>query len=180
MQAAIAAGNVRPALLYEGEFALGSPSDTLRLWTGIGDLVWNGKTFTGAGRLLKITPIQESRDLRAIGFTGTLSGMPSADISRALGSIYQGNPGTLWLAAFDSSWSLIADPYQLQKGRLDVAVIEDDGTTCTIQVSYESRLVDLARARERRYTNQDQQIDYSGDLGFDQVPALQDAVVIWG
>ncbi len=29
-------------------------SGTVRLWTGLGDLVWNSETYTGAGNILSI------------------------------------------------------------------------------------------------------------------------------
>ena len=184
MLAEIAKSTVRPAILYEGEFVSpGSPSEVpafLRLWTGIGDLSWDGKTWTGGGNLLGITPIEETRQLQARGFTAQLSGMPSSLISTALSGIRQGRAGTLWLAFFDSSGTIIADPYQLQRGKLDVSVIEDTGDKCSIAVQYESRLIDLERPRARYYTKQDQELDYPGDLGFDFVPKLQDANIQWG
>src|SRR5690348_17133335 len=99
MAAAVQAAVVRPAIFYEGEFySAGSPSaQFLRLWTGMGDLVWNGYTWTGGGNLLAISPIEESTRIEALGFSVTLSGMPSALISLALQSIRQGKPGKLWL-----------------------------------------------------------------------------------
>lgn len=176
MLAAIAAGTVRPAIFFEGEYNGG----TLRLWTGVGTTSWNGQSWTGGGQLLGISPLGEATDVAAVGFTVTLSGMPSALISIALASVRQGKPGTLWLALYDSAGALIVDPYQLQKGRFDITVIEDAGDTCTIAAQYESRLIDLERARERRYTHEDQQIDYVGDLGFAFVAALQDMQILWG
>lgn len=180
MAAAIAAGTVRPAVLYDGVFVSGGVDQHLRLWTGVGDLSWGGYTWTGGGSLLGLSPIEEAVELRAVGFTVTLSGMPSALIANALSNARQGKPGTLYLALFDAAGSLIADPKELQAGRLDITVIEDAGATCTIAAQYESRLVDLERPRERRYTNEDQQIDVPGDRGFEYVPSLQDMQLVWG
>lgn len=74
---------------------------------------------------------------------------------------------------------VIADPFLAFEGRLDVPDISDDGESCTVRVSYESRLIDLERPRERRITHEDQQIDYPGDLGREYVASLQDKVVVW-
>lgn len=182
MLAAIDAEVVRPALLYDGVFSGGSPTEDqhLRLWTGVGELPWNGYTWTGGGTLIGISPIEETTNVRAIGFTVTVSGMPSDMVALALAAMKQGRPGTLYLALFDEDGELIPDPYQLQRGRLDIGVIDDDGDKCTIAAQYESRLIDLERPRERRYTSQDQQIDHPTDTGFNQVPALQDAEIQWG
>jgi len=180
MLAAIAAGTVRPGLLYEGEFVSGGSPAFLNLWSGVGLLSWDSKTWTGGGQLMGLSPIEESRQMSAVGFTVTLSGMPSSLIATALANVRQGRPGKLWLALFDAAGAIIADPYPLQSGRLDVSLIEDAGETCTISVQYESRLVDLERARERRWTHEDQQIDHVGDLGFEYVAALQDMQITWG
>lgn len=176
MAAAIAAGTVRVALFYEGEFNGG----TVRFWSGVGPKTWNGQTWTGGGNLVGITPLDETAQLRSVGFTAYLSGMKASNIATALGAVRQGKPGTLWLAVLDASDAIIADPYQLQRGRLDVALIEDQGDTARISIQYESRLVDLERARTRRYTTEDQAIDYPDDLGFEFVPQLQDRVILWG
>jgi hypothetical protein len=182
MEAAVQAGTIRPVLLYEGEFyTAGSPSvQYLRLFTGVGTLSWDGKTWTGGGGLLAITPLEESREVKAIGFTVSVQGQSSSNIALALASVRQGKPGKLWLGLFDASWALLADPYEIANGRLDYPTIEDSADLCTIAVQYEDRLVDVDRARERRYTGEDQAIDYPTDPGFEFVPALQDMQFMWG
>lgn len=176
MIAEVQAKVLRPALFLEGEFATG----TLRLWTGIGQIPWNGQTWTGAGNLIAISAIQESADIEATGFTVSLSGQPSASISLALQSCRQGKPCKIWLGMLDAAGAVIADPYLLRQGRLDVPSVEDSGNECVISIAYEDRLVDLERARERRYTSGDQAIDWPLDLGFAFVPSLQSAVDVWG
>jgi hypothetical protein len=182
MLTAIAAATFRPLAFYEGDFyASGSPdSEMLRLWSGVGPITWDGKIWTGAGQALSIKPIEESNDVRAIGWEVTMSGLPSANVSRALQNGRQGRAGRLWLGASDAAGAIIADPYLLSSGKFDFFVLEDDGSTATIGAKYESRLIDLERARERRYTHADQQIDFPGDLGFEYVNSLQDKQLIWG
>jgi len=181
MLTAIADGTVRPALFFKGEYDSGGSPAYLRLWTGVGSITGpDGQTFTGGGQLLGISPIEESTGVQAVGFTVMLSGMPTALISIALASVRQGKAGTLWLGCFDSSGALIADPYEVDTGRFDIILIEDLGETCTIAAQYESRLIDLERSRDRRYTHEDQQIDYPGDNGFDNVASLQDMQILWG
>ena len=45
--AEVTAAATRVVFLYEAEFSSG----TTRAWTGVGDLSWNGETWTGVGRL---------------------------------------------------------------------------------------------------------------------------------
>src|SRR3990167_3205639 len=124
MDAAILAGTVRPTLFYEGEFA---SSQFLRLWTGVGQIDWDGHTWTGGGHLLGITPLEERRDVKAIGFTVSVSGMPSANISLALASVRQNKTGNLWLGLFNAAGALIAGPAQPPDRRFGVAGIDGDG-----------------------------------------------------
>jgi hypothetical protein len=172
--AEVTAASLRPVLFYEGEFGSGGAPAYLRLWSGVGSISWNGNTWTGAGRLLGVSPIGETTDVVAKGATVSLSGMPSDLISTALGNARHGRKGRVWLGAMDGAGAVIADPFLSFEGLLDVPDIEDSGETCTISIAYESRLVELKRPRERRYTHEDQQIDYPGDLGFNFVPSIQD------
>lgn len=169
------AASVDVGLLFEGEFASG----WVRLWSGIGNLSWNGQTWSGVGTLLGISGIDETAEIRASGVTISLSGIPSDLLSAALGDARSGRIGRVYLAFF-SGGSIVADPILQFEGRLDVPAIEDGADTATISISYESELIDLERARERRYTPEDQAIDFPGDLGFDYVAALQDAQITWG
>lgn len=183
MLSEITAATLYPVIFYEGEFVPpGSPADSafLRLWTGVESIQWNGYTWTGAGHLLSISSVEERNTIEAIGFTVTVSGMPSANLSLALQAVRQGKPGKLWLGCLDSAGALIADPYLLQEGKADVSIIDDSGDECTIKVQYESRLVNLLRPRVRRYTHEDQKIDYPTDRGFQFVPTLQEKQLIWG
>jgi len=75
---------------------------------------------------------------------------------------------------------IIPDPFLCFKGRADKPAIVPDPNSCVVGVAYESRLIDAARRRERRYTKEDQSLDFPNDLGFDQVPSLQDTVLTFG
>jgi hypothetical protein len=173
--AEVEAAELQPFLLFEGNFSTG----TVRAWSGIGDLSWNGQTWVGTGTLLQVSQIQENAETVASGATITLSGVPTELISLALGSVRQGRAGKIYLGFF-SSGSIVTDPVLVFEGKLDVPVIEEDGDTATIAIAYESRLIDLQKPRESRYTNEDQQRVYPGDLGFEFVPSLQEKTLNWG
>jgi len=175
MQTEVQAPVMRPVFFFEAEFASGF----LRLWSGLGTIPWNGQTWTGAGNAIGISEIAETADIRAAGVTASLSGNVSSLIAAALAEARYGKPGKVWLGAMDASGAIIADPYLVFSGRLDVPVIDDAGESCIISMQYESRLIDLQRTRERRWTHEDQQIDFPGDLGFEYVTSLPDQVLIW-
>lgn len=73
MAAELAKGNVRPMFL--GELTLASGVE--RVWTGVGPITWNGKTFSGLGELVSVGPITESSGVQADGTTVSLNVMPS-------------------------------------------------------------------------------------------------------
>jgi hypothetical protein len=178
MATAVQAGTVYPALLYEGEFDDGAGGSAfVRLWSGLGTLSWNSLSWTGAGNLIGINGIAESTELRANAFEVWLSGVSSAIVALALTARRKNRSGKLWVAFFPDSNSRtpIADPYLLKRGRFDTMPIDDSGDTAKVTARYEDRLASLSIARERRYTQADQQLRAPGDGGFRYVESLIDA-----
>jgi len=168
--------NIQVALLV----ALDFESGFVRVWSGIGTLSFESQTFNGVGHLGSIAPIQESgAAVRANAITLQLSGIPSSLLSVALGSHYQGRNAKIWLGFFTTAWVLL-DCAILFAGRMDTMQIDEGPETSTITLTAESHLADLKRPRVRRYTNEDQQQLYPGDLGFQYVESLQNAEIAWG
>ena len=174
---AVQASEVHPILIAK----INTSGGDVRVWTGIGDLTFNSETYTGTGDLGGVTEISEKSDMSATGLTFTLSGIPSSTISIALGQMEQGRACTLWLALLNTSTgALINNPYELFSGFTDVTIISEGGETSTIAINAENRMISLERTRVRRYTDEDQQNEHSGDKGFEFVPGLQDKVVVFG
>lgn len=173
---AIVARVVNPVLLAFFDFESGP----VRVWSGIGDLSWGGNTYGGIGNFGGVSPIEETKDLSARGATFTLSGIPSSLVALALTDNYQGRAAKLWLAALDSSMALVADPYLLFGGRMDTMSSTDGGETSTLTLAVENRMIDLDRSRERRYTEEDQHIDFPADTGLRYINGLQDKSIQWG
>ena len=175
MQTDLTAAQLRPVLFYEGEF----PSGTLRLWTGVGTIQWNGETWNGAGTLFGFDQISEPTEIRASGVRLSLNGLDSTIVALVLSEARQGRPGRVWLGTIDGGGTVTSDPYLAFEGRLDTPEIVSDGTQALVSITYESRLVDLERARIRRITHEDLQIDHPGDMGREFVAGLQDKVFIF-
>lgn len=177
MRTALRSAVVRPALMVRGDF----DSGLVALWTGYGDIVWNGETYTGAGHLVGIESVEEQTKIQATSGKVVLTGVPSEILSLALAEPYQGRRVDIYLALFDETTpSLIVDPSILFSGLADVMTVLDDGATCSVSLSVESRLRDLQRARIRRYEDQDQKLDYPDDRGFEFVSVIQDVNLKWG
>lgn len=173
---ALAEGDVRPALLFEGLFSDG----TLRLTTGPLSVEWGGVTYTANGVMTGFSSPQEGTNAEAAGWTLTLTGIPSDLVSTALGQARRGKIGRVWLAFLDLWGGIITDPFFIAQGRLDVPVISDDGATSTISIAYEGHLRDIVRPQELRYTNEEQQRLFPGDRGFEYVTSIIDRQIQWG
>lgn len=173
--AAITQGVVKVAFFAEFQFASG----TVRMWTGFGDKNWNAQVWTGAGDFGGISPVDETTEFGASGLTFTLSGVPSTAVALALADNYRGRPCKLWLAILDEA-DAVVDAYQIFAGRMDVMTIDDSGDVSRISIQVESRLIDLGRARTRRYTDAEQQLLYPGDRGCEYVAKLAEKPLNWG
>ena len=177
---AIKSSVVRPLLAVELEFSTG----TLRFWNGYGDLTMtaggSSNTFTGLGDLIGVSPIGESDQVEAIGASLSLTGIKSSFISTALTGNYTNRNASIFLGVFDTSKSVIADVYTLFKGKMDIMKIDEGPESATITLNLENRLIALDRPLNRRFTHEDQQERFSGDLGLEFVPDLQDKEIIWG
>lgn len=177
MITAIQAKTVQPFLLVKIETAGGD----VRVWSGLGDLTLDSELYIGTGKLGTISPVQESTELRANGLNFQLSGIPSDIVSAALNDMKSGKNVQLWIGFFDTATqAIVADPYELFAGISDVPTLDEGAETSTLSLSAVNRLVELERKRERRYTKEDQAVDDPVDLGFDQVPALQDMEILFG
>lgn len=178
--AAIASGYVPNAIFVQADFVSGS----LYLWSGCGPVAWNGQTWRGVtdplGRsLASITPLRnESSEFRADNLTMSLSGVPSELVSKALDECRISKTVKVWYGVFLNG-AVVADPQLCFAGRMDVPTIVDDGPTVTISLTVENRSFDLQRPREYRYTHEDQQTLYPGDMGFQFVQSIQQSEV-WG
>jgi hypothetical protein len=176
LEAAIAAGKVNPFYMAAIQFLSGP----MYVWTGIGTITWNGHDWLGVGTLGGVSSIAQSSDVTAENITLTLSGIPSDMVSAAIGECRQNFSVEVWVGMMDDAGAIVLDPVRAFAGRMDVPTINDAGDSASISITAENPLVDLQRASERRYTHDDQQIDFPGDKGFQYVPAIQEWNGVWG
>ena len=175
VQNELAASELQPFFAIKLAFDSGD----VRVWTGYNDITVASETYIGGGQLLSISPIEETVEIAARGVNLALNGINSSLVSVALTESYQGRSAKVYLGVI-SSGAVVSDPYLVFDGRMDVMTIEDAGDTANISLSAESRLIDLERARVRRYTNNDQQNQFAGDTSLRFVADLQDKEIAWG
>lgn len=172
--AEILAASKRPILLFEAEFLSGP----INLWSGTGQISWDSKTWTGLGHLGGVSNIQDTVEFRATSATFTLSGIPQELLDLALGEFRRNKDCTLWLGFLNDDWEVVASPAISFAGKMDNPIIDEGATTSTIQIRAESRVLRLNEPNQRRNTNEDQQLDFPDDTGFQYVPEIQEKQVI--
>ena len=172
----VTTAQLAPVLLASLSF-----STPVYLWSGYGNLVYNSTTYLGIGTLGTISPLEETTDLAARGLTLRLSGVPTANVSLALTENYQGRECSIMFGALSpTAGTLIASPVTVFAGRMDVMQITDDGNTAEITMTAESKLMDFKRPREIRYTDEEQQQLFPGDVGLEFVNDIQEKAIYWG
>lgn len=175
MLAAIQSGYMQPALFLQVTFA----TTTVYMWTGKGNFSWNGQTWVGVGTILGLEVIEDGATVEARGTSITLSGLDTALLANCMTEFRLGLPVQIYFGLF-SGGSLINDPIPCWSGRMDQPAVSVDGATSTVRINCESRLLDMNVASDRRYTQQDQQMDWPGDLGMQMVASIQQVTLIWG
>tara|TARA_Y100000114_G_scaffold150652_1_gene166395 strand:- start:802 stop:1719 length:918 start_codon:yes stop_codon:yes gene_type:complete len=120
--------------------------------------------------------------------TGTVgtAGAKATFVVPALGTYpsylyyYCANHSGMGGSLLPSSSIILGQPYTIFDGFMDVMRLNDSGGNANIALNCESQLVALERPNTRRYTPEDQKIDFPNDEGLDYVAGLQDDEIIWG
>lgn len=199
MAAEFSGKSVFPILLAD----LGFDSGTLYMWTGVGDLSYNGNTYLGGGNLIGLSTVGETQELEAKGIVATLNGIPQSLIATALLERTRGRPFNMYLAAIASSHlvltedgstvlvensqpgavitetDFVSSPYPMFSGMMDYMELDDKVEDATIALSVENALIIARRSKVKRYTSEEQKRTYPDDLGLDLINQLQDKEVVW-
>ena len=179
MQAALTSPYARPAIFIQATFKTGP----IYVWTGVGSIAWGGNTWLGVGSLGSISAIESGANVEARGMVLALSGIDNALLTDVLTEFQTKAAVLVYFGLFDTSAStptLVPDPISLGVFRMDQPKISVGAQTATISISCENRLIDMNVSVYRRYTNDDQQLDYPGDLGCEFVSGIQNTLNVWG
>lgn len=175
---ALGSRETSPALLAWFEF----DSAEIGMWSGYGDIVWDGKTFHGGGSFIGISAIEETQDIVAKGVTLSLNGISSENIAACLTEDLKNRPVTIWWALLSNDPEgayFIEDPVRVFSGLMDTVEFTDSGETSDIRLTVENVLYIGQRAKVARYTDEDQRKKYPNDTGLSRINNLQDKELVW-
>jgi len=173
--AEMAVGDQMLGLMVLGDF----PSGVFAMFTGPGELVFEGNTYLGAGNLLTIGAASSSAGDEKGGLTISLSGASAEIISLAENEDFQRHRITVRLALFDQDGSIAGSDIFFD-GLADGLDTDDDPENPMVTLSCEQRALDLGRPRPFRYSPEDQKSRFAGDTFFDLVAVIQTREPSWG
>lgn len=174
---ALSEGYLDPCIFIEIYFASGP----IRICTAYQAKILNGFTYTGVGSALNVSTIEDGASVQARGVTVTLSGIDPTLLPATMSEFQVGLNATIYLGLFGGEGlGLVNDTVVAWSGRTDQPTVSVDEKTATISLNLESILMDMNVPVPYRYTNQDQQLFFPGDLGFSWVNAIQSIPIYWG
>ncbi len=169
----INSGALNWAMLLKLEF----DTDPLYLWSGIGDLSWDGHTWMGVGDLGSISDVSESSGLKDSAIKATFNHMSTELVDAVTTMDPVGRPFELNFALFTPD-NQLEDVITLTSGFID-AIELVDGDTGHISMNLVSEAALLGRLTAFRLDDQHQQNFFPGDLGLEFVTSL-DEEILWG
>jgi hypothetical protein len=166
---------VTVVVLADLDFASGM----VRVHDGSGTLSFGGNDYLGAGQFAGVDIIDENIDIVARGIKLSLSGVDSTFVVPTMTEVYQNRDVTMYLGfVSQTTGALIATPETIWEGRMNQMAFKINSGSAVIELTCEHRL--RREPRIARYTDEDQQLAYSGDRFFDLMYAIQGFIGKWG
>lgn len=177
-QAQATAQHYTMLVMVKFEFG-GSPSTSVFVHSGVGTVTYNGDNYIGVGSFGAISEVRESQRTKPGAIELQLDALNTVYLAEALNAGAYGDPVTIYAGYRASDGSLVADPWTLWTGWFEFASISA-GTDNMISVTAQHDLSVLDERDNSRFTDEDQQRKYSGDLGFQYVHEAATAKIVWG
>lgn len=155
-------------------------STILRLNSSNENFTVGGELWLGNGQFLGFETITETQETISNGLTIRIDGCDQTLISLVLADTRQNLKGAIYLGLIDSSNTLITTPQNIYTGWFDSATINENGAESTIDLQYESEMIEQKRITGWRYTDASQQSFYPADKGFQFSAQAEDWSGFWG
>ena len=155
------------------------PSGTVRAHNAIGTYEWGGYEWLGVGAFGSISDIEESLKLVDQPITLGLSSITPEILNAIKNDNVFNRTANIYVGVISRDNKLLATPHNWISGYMESAAIgigEENGISVRVQ-TYAAR---LRQRNNRRYTDEDHQEFYPGDVFFNLLSAIKEAEVPWG
>jgi hypothetical protein len=180
----------RPAWFVEAEFR----TVTLRMWSGMGTIQWNGQTWYGPGTapvaapggitgsaFVEIERVTETTGVEATGLKIHVSQFPSALLRYCVDELKVGKQFNIWLGFLDlAGTTLVDEPVPWFSGWMDAADVNQAPDKARITLTIENEMRRLQIPLRRLVTVEDQHSDFPTDNMFKYVAGLKNWKGTWG
>ena len=147
--------------------------------SGIGTINYGGNDYLGVGQFGSITDAAESEQLSPSSLTLQLSGVDSSLITEALDSGSYGDIVTIYIGYRQDDGTLVDDPWVLWRGIFEYSSITQ-GQENVVSITVQHDLATLNQTSGARFSDEDQQRRFSGDVGFEFVADMAGVDLRWG
>ena len=152
---------------------------TVYIHNGVGTHVFAGNNYLGVGAFGSVSALEDSLDLKSKPVNLTLSSITPEIIDAIKSDDVFGRDADIYIGVLDNDGQLEGTPDNWFSGHMETVKLslgKQDG----LQIRLQSRASRLKLRNNKRYTLEDHQADFPGDLFFEFLPFLQEAEVTWG
>lgn len=173
MQAALAAG--APLYLFAD---IDHPDGMVRLWSGTGDIVWDGETYIGRGRLGTLSQVESGSALQINDRLMTLAGVDPTQ-TQFLSADVRNRVASFALGCVEGG-KVVRDPYLIDEILMDSQSLPvNEGGQMMIQITGYSGLWTLQRPQNLAWSSEQAKTEYPDETGFDFIPSLTNKDTAW-
>ncbi len=163
-------------LILMGKFDFDEP---VYVHTGIGRVTYDSNTYLGVGDFGEIGEVREAEAIGPLSITVGLA-LPNAEyLVESLDAGNYGDTVTIFAAYRASDGSLVSNPWVAWAGWFEFATILA-GQDNAISVTLQHDLSILDEIEGSRFTDEDQQARFSGDLAFEYIHEMANIRLVWG
>ncbi|MCP4545952.1 MAG: hypothetical protein GY835_05740 [bacterium] len=175
-----AAGQARNCIVHLVEIVF--QEAIVRLTDAVSSITFRDQVYYAFGHSLEFTGIEEVRNPEISKLTLALSGVDRSMVALVLSLNYIDRPVTIYRLFLDNNGAAIGDCSPLFRGRTDSpSILEDpDAGTCTVAFSVSSVWGATGRHPGRHTNDEEQQIYFPGDKGFEFTSQLVETTFMWG
>lgn len=170
---------INAAHLYEVVLVKFEFDTPVYVHSGVGSISYGGNTYLGVGSFGSLTAPREQEQVTPASINLVLDGITSAHITEALDSGNLYDPVTVYVGYRQDDGTLVDDPWVLWKGWYEYASISL-GAESAVNITCQHDLSILSEKAGDRYSDEDQQSKFTGDVGLEFAADMSGTKLLWG
>ena len=166
-------------------FDFPEPTGQVGFFTGIGEMVWEGITFVGAGTLFQLSSVGGSSEGAAIPLSIRLNGdarngLDASVLAQIETVQYRARPCFVWRAYLHPDTYALISVESVFRGKIDtISHSVTEGGDCYLECVVESNAIDLGRSGYRMRTDVDQRLIDADDGSLAHVQTTATQKIDW-